>query len=59
MRCGRAERKGGMRDFQAVEVQVQQKEIEMGVRLHPGLPGVLADWLQKEAVQGSAVVLDD
>ncbi len=55
-----AERRGVLRDFQAVEVQVVQREIEMGARAHGGLPGVLMDWLQKEAVvQGSALVLDE
>ncbi len=48
-----------MREFRGVEVQVQQKEIEAGARAHPGLPGVLVDWLAKEAVQGSAVVLEE
>jgi len=57
--CRRAEQKGVMRDIQGVEVQVQQKEIEAGMRAHPNLPNVLADWLQKEAVQGNAVVLDE
>lgn len=40
-------------------VQVTQAEIEMGLRAHPHVPGLLLDWLQKEAVGGNAVVLGD
>ena len=42
-----------------VEVQVAQQEVEAALRAHPGVPGLLTDWLQREAVGGSAVVLGD
>lgn len=48
-----------MREFQVAEVQVTQQEVEAGLRAHPGVPGLLLDWLQKEAVGGNAVVLGD
>jgi hypothetical protein len=48
-----------MRDFQVVEVQVTQQEVEAALRVHPSVPGLLTDWLQKEAVGGNAVVLGD
>lgn len=55
----RAERRGGMREFQPAELQVTQAEIEMGLRAHPHVPGLLLDWLQKEAVGGNAILLGD
>lgn len=54
----RAVRKGGLREYRRVQVQLTQQEIREGLRAHPNTPQLLKEWLDKEALHSAVDVVD-